>query len=234
MVGFACMFLSVGCSVIALPTEPPRVVGGVQVGIASWYGPGFDGKRTSSGEVYDQDRLTAAHRTLPIGTHLMVTSLTNGRSVEVRVNDRGPFVDGRIVDISKRAAQDLAMIGPGTMRVRLEVVHAPGSFAARRLNAPGDAPLPLRVSYVVQVGTFSRETNARALHSDLAARFSDAHVATLNTGWTEYFRVRIGPYETRRMAEARAAVVERLGYPTIVMEGAPMAVGSITANRVAR
>src|SRR5512145_1501713 len=119
-----------GCSLFHEPAPPP-VVEGVQMGVASWYGPGFHGNRTANGEVYDQYELTAAHQTLPLGTRAMVTSLTNGRSVEVRINDRGPFIGGRIVDLSYAAASVIGMIGPGTMRVRLEVLDAPAQVAAR-------------------------------------------------------------------------------------------------------
>src|SRR5262249_9485046 len=85
--------VAAGGSVVRAPSPPP-VVGGGQVGVASWYGPGFHGKRTANGDIYDQYELTAAHPSLPLGTRAMVTNLENGRSVEVRINDRGPFVDG--------------------------------------------------------------------------------------------------------------------------------------------
>ena len=98
------------------------MVGGHQEGVASWYGPGFHGKRTANGEVYDQYELTAAHQTLPLGTRVMVTSLTNGRAVEVRVNDRGPFADGRLIDVSRKAARELGFEEKGTARVRVEVL----------------------------------------------------------------------------------------------------------------
>lgn len=91
-------------------------------GKASWYGPGFDGKRTASGELFDQDELTAAHRRLPLGTLLKVTNVRNGRSVVVRVNDRGPYVGKRIIDLSKGAAKALGMLGRGTTQVRLEAM----------------------------------------------------------------------------------------------------------------
>jgi rare lipoprotein A len=121
------------CSVVK-PTTP-SVVDGHQQGVASWYGPGFHGRRTANGEVYDQYELTAAHQTLPLGTRALVTSLTNGRSVEVRINDRGPFVDGRIVDLSYAAASVIGMIGPGTMPVRLKVIDAPILVASPRTDA---------------------------------------------------------------------------------------------------
>jgi rare lipoprotein A len=104
--------------VLAPGSVPP---GWAQVGMASWYGPGFDGKRTSSGEVFNQDGLTAAHATLPFGTRVRVTFLANKRSVVVRINDRIPRRD-RIIDLSRGAARAIGLIGPGTGRVRIEVV----------------------------------------------------------------------------------------------------------------
>jgi rare lipoprotein A len=117
------------------PVTPP-MVGGHQEGVASWYGPGFHGKRTANGEVYDQYELTAAHQTLPLGTRVMVTSLTNGRAVEVRINDRGPFIGGRVIDLSYAAASVIGMIGPGTMPVRVEILEQPVQVASRRRAAP--------------------------------------------------------------------------------------------------
>ena len=102
------------------PLAPP--VGFVQEGIASWYGPGYDGRRTSSGEVFDQDALTGAHTTFVFGTRVKVTLLSTGKSVVVRINDRLPRAD-RLIDLSRGAARRIGLIGPGTGRVRLEVVN---------------------------------------------------------------------------------------------------------------
>jgi rare lipoprotein A len=144
-----------GCALFRSHPEPPPVVSGVQVGVASWYGPGFHGRPTASGEIFDQQQLTAAHPSLPLGSRARITSLTNHRSVDVRINDRGPFVDGRIVDLSYAAACRIDMIGPGVMPVRLEVLGAtpaPPALAAtpalRRASEPppaaarAAAPLP--------------------------------------------------------------------------------------------
>jgi rare lipoprotein A len=106
------------------PAETPAV-GTVVLGIASWYGPGYDGKRSSSGEVYDQDALTAAHPYWAFGTRVRVTLLATGRSVVVRVNDRFPAHKGRAIDLSRAAAQAIGLIGPGTGEVRIEVVATP-------------------------------------------------------------------------------------------------------------
>jgi rare lipoprotein A len=107
------------CAAPRLPLEPPRPSAHIEEGVASWYGPGFHGRRTASGEVFDQTALTAAHPTLAFGTRLLVVNLDNGREVEVRINDRGPFVGGRIIDVSHRAAELLGMVDTGTARVRL-------------------------------------------------------------------------------------------------------------------
>lgn len=96
--------------------------GTVQHGVASWYGPGFHGKKTASGKRFNQHALTAASRTLPLGTRVLVTNLDNGKSVEVTINDRGPYVDGRIIDLSRAAARRIRMIKPGTVPVRIEVI----------------------------------------------------------------------------------------------------------------
>jgi len=121
-----------GCSLMRPGPEPPPIIGGTQVGIASWYGPGFQGKPTASGEAFDQWGFTAAHRTLPMDSVVRVTSLSNGKTVRVRVNDRGPFVRGRIIDLSRAAAGRLQMIGPGLMRVRVEVLDVPAAADTTR------------------------------------------------------------------------------------------------------
>jgi rare lipoprotein A len=135
----AALLLCAGCAsarlssapVSALPSPPSRTVPPPspvereQLGRASWYGEPHHGRRTSSGEVYDMNGLTAAHRTLPLGTRIRVTNLDNGRSVDVRINDRGPFVDGRIVDLSRAAARRIGRLGAGLFRVRLTVLTLP-------------------------------------------------------------------------------------------------------------
>jgi rare lipoprotein A len=127
-----------------LPPPMPAKVGATQQGIASWYGHPYHGRRTSNGEVYDMNKLTAAHLSLPFDTWLRVTNLSNRRDTEVRINDRGPFVKGRIIDLSRAAAEEIEMIGPGTVRIRLEIIQAPNTQSA----------------YVVQIGSFGRRENA--------------------------------------------------------------------------
>ena len=224
-----------GCAALRSPAPPP-ITNGVQVGVASWYGPGFHGNRTANGEIYDQYELTAAHPSLPLGTRAMVTNLENGRAVQVRVNDRGPFVDGRAIDLSYAAARTIGMVGPGTVRVRIEGLGPTMVVAATPLAAPLAAPVaappaptsarpsppaPREVptgSYTVEVAALSDAGRAEHLRHVLAYRFPDAFVTPLAGTSGHYYRVRIGPYPLRTAALEHAQRVVRLGYPAIIVD----------------
>ena len=209
--------LASACGLVREPSPPP-IKNGVQLGVASWYGPGFHGNRTANGEIYDQNELTAAHPSLPLGTHAMVTNLRNGRAVEVRINDRGPFVGGRAIDLSYAAARTIGMIGPGTARVRIDVLATRAEqprIASILGPAPGDLPT---ASYVVQVAALGDGDRAEHLRRVLALRFPDAFVSELTATDGHYYRVRIGPYPLRGVALARAELVNRLGYPAVIVE----------------
>ena len=126
----AALVLCAGCGTrpraqVPVPPSKPARIGWTETGIASWYGNPYDGRRTSSGEIFDMERLTAAHRTLPFNTWLEVTNLSNGKRVEVRITDRGPFINGRIIDLSLGAAREIDMIREGVVRVRIKVIAAP-------------------------------------------------------------------------------------------------------------
>ena len=124
----ALSLLLAGCATsrgLARPPTPKALPATVQTGEASWYGECHQGRRTASGEVYDMRRLTAAHSTLPLGTVVLVTNLKNDRSVKVRVNDRGPVVAGRIIDLSYAAATELRAVHDGTIPVRVRVLSSP-------------------------------------------------------------------------------------------------------------
>jgi len=131
IIGVGIAFLISGCtrSLSQRRPSPPRAAPAPyhpqpdQLGRASWYGPGFHGRRTANGERYDQNGLTAAHRTLPLGSEVHVTNVANGKSVRVRINDRGPFVRGRVIDLSRGAAKQLGIIRRGTGQVRVHVLH---------------------------------------------------------------------------------------------------------------
>jgi len=185
------------------PTVPPA---GAEDGFASWYGAEFHGRPTSNREIYNMNDMTAAHPTLPFGTYLMVTNLDNEKTAVVRVNDRGPFVKGRIIDLSYAAARVLGMIGPGTVRVRLEVLK----------GYAGAAP-PAEASYSVQVGAFAVQENAYALKRQLEARYEGVYVTVLRTPSRTYFRVRVGAKD-RDAALKTAGRLADEGFPVILIE----------------
>lgn len=165
--------------------------GSFEEGYASWYGVPFHGRRASDGEVYDMHKFTAAHRTLPFNTVVRVTNLGNGRSTVVRINDRGPFVENRIIDLSFAAARELDAIGPGVVPVRLEIL-SPG------MN-------PSSGDFAVQIGAFRDAHNAERLRDRLSLSYSPVVIQRFDSadGW--YYRVRVGKLcgeeAARRFAE---------------------------------
>ena len=175
--------------------------GEVQYGVASWYGADFHGRATSSGEVYDMYQLTCAHQTLPLGTMVMVTNLENGRSLELKVNDRGPFVKERIIDVSYAAAQMLGIWEKGTASVKVEVI--------------GSAP-ELIQRFTLQVGSFVDETNAQRLAEQLRRNFDNVSVTTLETQTQKYHRVRVGQFDTRELALVMAKKLAEMGFNVMV------------------
>jgi len=133
-------------------------------GLASWYGHPYDGRPAANGEIYDMETLVAAHRTLPFGTKVRVVNLDNGKTVDVRIIDRGPFVSGRIIDLSHAAAEKIDLIGPGVARVRLDIISAP-------------PPMPEAASfYAVQVGAFADRTRAEKVRSGMEQQYQTARL----------------------------------------------------------
>jgi rare lipoprotein A len=190
------------------PPPPARV----QEGVASWYGPGFHGNRTSSGETYDMFQMTAAHRTLPLGTKLLVTNLENQRTVEVVVNDRGPFVGDRIIDLSYSAARVLGIVEPGTARVRLEIIEDP----------PGGpvADFSSKPVYSLQLGAFSELERARGLQNEIEKLLGPgtARIEPARVGSQELHRVRVGFFQDREEALAKAKELVSRGYVVLVVD----------------
>lgn len=175
--------------------------GEAEIGLASWYGDPYHGRPTANGEIYDMNAFTAAHRTLAFDTWVRVTSLENGLFTTVRINDRGPFIEGRIIDVSRSAAQAIGMIGKGTMLVRLEVVKRPTEEA-------GAQPL-----YSVQVGAFQSEDNAMRMQSELVKDFGDVFIQPQSMPDGTYYRVRVGRLHTYAEAEELARAVR--GHPAV-------------------
>jgi rare lipoprotein A len=187
------------------PVPPEKIekreTRGVQYGTASWYGSDFHGKPTSSGEIYDMYQLTCAHNTLPLGTTVMVTNMENGKSLELKVNDRGPFVKGRIIDLSYAAAKILGMWEKGTAYVKVEVI----------------GPLIEQVQrFTVQVGSFVDEANAKKLAEELRSNFENVYITTLETVTQKYHRVRVGQFENRESALNIAERISQMGFNVLV------------------
>lgn len=205
-----------------------------QVGIASWYGPKFHGGTTANGEIFDQNALTAAHPTLPMPSMIRVTNLENGRSIDLRVNDRGPFADNRILDVSKRAAELLGFREAGTTRVRV-VNLADESLAMRdgyrsgrsrgssggsvRLASASTSALarpptrkPPPGGWFIQAGAFSNTNNARTA-ADTLSGLAPTHLVRVHRGGRTLTRVRLGPLPDGREAAHLLQAVQASGYP---------------------
>ena len=160
-----------------------------ETGLASWYGHPYHGRASASGEIYDMEQMTAAHRTLPFGTVVRVHDLDNAKSVDVRINDRGPFVDGRIIDLSHAAARAIEMIGPGIARVQLEILTAP----------PAVEP----AHFAVQVGAFRNRDNAERLRRAMEAKYGRARLVQ-RTDTPGIWHVVVGKEPTEDGASALA------------------------------
>lgn len=195
--------LLAGCSraVVSAPPVPPAP-GMEEVGMASWYGVPHHGRRTASGEVYDMHQLTAAHRTLPFGTRVRVTNRDTSQSAELRVNDRGPFVEGRILDVSYAAARLLGAVGAGVIPVRVRILSLPTR------SSDGDGP------YTVQIGSFATRARAEALRESVAG----ATVVESMMAGEPVYRVRVGTYPDRSQAAAAARALATRGHQALVVD----------------
>ena len=181
--------------------------GYVARGVASWYGPTFHGVRTAMGEPYDMFAMTAAHKTLPLPCYVRVTNLRNGKSVVVRVNDRGPFVANRLIDLSYTAALKLDMVREGTTLVEVRAI-TPGEPSSSELTRASETPAP---ELYVQAGAFANEGNAQHLLATLrAAGLANAFVLA-RPEKSRLYRVRIGPVATVPEFDALIARLEKLG-----------------------
>jgi peptidoglycan lytic transglycosylase len=198
-------------TVVTSPPRPPTL-GGEETGLASWYGYPFHGRPTASGEVYDLRDLTAAHRTLPLGTRVLVTNVDNGQIVEVRVNDRGPFVDGRILDLSYGAARILGGVESGVIPVRIQVLALPGS------DRPiGARPAAVSAAWSVQLGAFTSRARADGLREAVERDGGRAAVSETVVRAQTMYRVRMGPYPDQAAAAAAAQRLAARGYLTVVV-----------------
>ena len=172
------------------PDAPPLLV---ETGIASWYGAPYHNRRGSNGEIYDMHAMTAAHRTLPLGSVVRVTCVANGESAVVRITDRGPFIEGRIVDLSQAAALKIGLVRKGTAQVRLEVLKTP-------------LPIEAGGRWAVQIGGFGSEDTARDMAGHLTRRYHTAKVLTFPSPAGDWWvRVRVKDDERERAEEVLRA-----------------------------
>jgi len=204
-----------------------------QTGIASWYGRDFHGKPTANGERYDMHALSAAHKTLPLPSLMRVTNLENGRSVVVRVNDRGPFVKKRLIDLSYAAANVLGYTGQGTARVRVQSLDtASPSVPPRPIQTVAkDTPSPSPVSkhplpkqptssiagMYVQLGAFAQSGNASKLKTSLSAQYPSIRVQPFMRSMQTLYRVRIGPFSDVQTIEHTVLSLQQQGYSNAVV-----------------
>jgi rare lipoprotein A len=186
---------------------PPASTGKfVQGGVASWYGSNFHGKRTSNGEVYNMHAMTAAHNTLPHGVHVRVLNCRNGRSTIVRINDRGPFISGRIMDLSYSAAKELGMIECGLTPVKIEALGYQESN--KRGKTHYRAPISYdRGQFGIQVGAYAQRENAEVMADYMKQRHGFATIFESEVDGERLYRVRVGKYASLRTAKQQLQVI---------------------------
>ena len=184
-------------------------VGFVQTGIASWYGEDFHGKKTSNGETYDMHAMTAAHKTLPLGVFVRVRNTANGNEAIVRINDRGPFVKERIIDLSYSAAKVLGVAIAGTASVRIETLGYQGSGTDQYTALENyDAG-----SYTVQIGAFTDPKNAERLSEKMKKVYGFTEIRSAWVRGDHFYRVYVGKHASLRSAETAEKNLEGHGYP---------------------
>ncbi len=190
-----------------IKTAKPAPIGSSERGIASWYGDPYHGRHAANGEIYDMEKLTAAHRTLPFGTWVRVKNLSNDRTVDVRIQDRGPFVHHRIIDLSRAAAREIELIGPGTAKVRLTVIPPPAvrvSAAAAPVEIAPPSPAAAKTDlFAVQIGAFQDRTKAESLAVSMKELYGAARIV-IREGKARIYRVLVGEEDSNEKANALA------------------------------
>jgi len=184
-----------------------------QKGAASWYGKDFHGRKTASGEPYNMYAMTAAHKTLPLGTYVSVRNLKTNKKIEVKVNDRGPFVRGRIIDLSYTAAKKLGIVGPGTAPVEIIALGTPDT--SKRGNKgeltymPGDY---YTGNFTIQIGAFTVLENAQRLKVKLDKTYKNVYITRYDNGNELFYRVRVGRCNALEQAERYEAILVQKGF----------------------
>jgi rare lipoprotein A len=197
----------------------PSVEGFKEKGVCSWYGPDFHGKSTSSGETYDMHGPTAAHRTLPYNTQVRVRNLANNREVMVRINDRGPFMKERILDLSYQSAKDLGLIGPGTAWVELEALGILEEYEenGQRMTRLVQQVDFQRGDFTLQVGAFKERQNAQRLREKLLSDYNRVDITETNRSGEIFFRVRVNSYSQLQDALRLQKELEAKGFNQVMV-----------------
>jgi rare lipoprotein A len=182
--------------------------------VASWYGQKFHGRPTSSGEIFNMYAMTCAHKEYPFGTRLKVTNTENNRSAECIVNDRGPFVEDRDIDLSYAVAKEIGVTGPGIARVLLEPQGRDNSYIR---------PVKFRISgktgpFAIQVGSFTENVNAIRLKTGLRLKYTNVYIQETEVKGETYYRVRVGNYQDYNSALSAAKQLGQEGYPAVLMK----------------
>ncbi len=208
LVIICCFFFLSSCASV-----PPRVYSpGSDYVTASWYGPKFHGRPTASGEKFNMYAMTCAHKKFPFGTKLRVTNPVNNKSVVVTVNDRGPFIPGRDLDLSYAAAKKIGLTSEGVGRVRIEYLGRDMHYVKRVTFKPSVSSGHL----TIQVGSFSEKSRAYRLKQGLEIKYSDVYITTVYLKGRKYYRVRIGRFNDSDSAYSFAEKLADEGYNTLV------------------
>jgi len=224
-------FLLSGCSTVEPPppTPPghpkPYKVGRIwyqplphaqsfsQWGKASWYGTKFHGKKTANGEIYNMYAMTAAHKTLPFDTVVSVTNVENNRTIQVRINDRGPFARSRIIDLSYAAAKKLGIVGPGTAYVKIDALASPIQSGMSKSNTEASPATDLNEgNFTVQIGAFGEMKNAERLRKELARTYENVYITSYFNGSNTFYRVKVGKYTNLAQANRIERIMIQNGY----------------------
>lgn len=179
--------------------------------VASWYGSEFHGRPTSSGDIFDMNALTCAHREFPFGAVLAVTNVSNGKTVKCLVNDRGPFVHGRDLDLSFAAAKEIGLIGPGTAPVRIAYLGRDSSYIREVRYVSSGGP------YTIQVGAFRERDNALRLKSALELKYKGVYIIEAAVDNTTLYRVRFGKFKNRDEASGVGKILADEGYSPLIV-----------------
>jgi peptidoglycan lytic transglycosylase len=208
LVALSVLAILAGCSRAVVTTPPtvttPPLPTFEEVGLASWYGAPHHGRRTANGEIFDMNQMTAAHKTLPFGTRLLVINRDTTRTAEVRINDRGPFVKGRILDVSYAVARQLGVTAEGVFPVRLHIISLPGTKAENPVNSD---------SLTIEAGSFTTRARAETLRQEVGGV---ATVGETTIADQTIYRVDLGSYSTPTQARAAAQPLAARGFPLLV------------------